>query len=131
MRQRIGWRELLRTAETLFRRREAAVLKEWLTRRVTVEEAESANMVQNERLGPDPVPFGFINHRWKQLVARMAPGDELWEFSSSPESWANLAGRSGVALVRGGEVIDSIITEVNSSPNRALQRTRPAAALSG
>jgi hypothetical protein len=97
----------------MVRRREAAVLKEWLTRRLTVDDAEAAHSVQDERLGPDPVPFGFINHRWRQLLARMTPGDELWEFSSSPESWANMAGRSGIALVRQGEIVDSIITALN------------------
>lgn len=87
--------------------------KEWLTRMITVEEAEAANSVQNERLGPNPVAFGFINDRWKEFLGRMAPGDELWEFMSSPESWACLAGRAGIALVREGEIVDSILTMMN------------------
>lgn len=89
------------------------MLKEWLTRMVTIEEAEAANSVTDERLGPEPVPFGFINDCWRELLAQMVAGDELWEFSSSPESWANMAGRSGISLVRGGEIVGSILTGLN------------------
>jgi hypothetical protein len=39
--------------------------------------------------------------------------DIVYEFCSPPESWAVLAGRKGYALVRDGEIIDSIITELN------------------
>lgn len=87
--------------------------REWLTRRLTVEQAETEYAVEDERLGRAPVPFGFINDRWKSLLEQMAPGDEIWEFSSSSESWANMAGRAGIALVREGEILDSIITTLN------------------
>ncbi len=39
--------------------------------------------------------------------------DEIFEFSSSPESWNRLAGRAGVALVRDGIVIDIVVTVMN------------------
>ena len=89
------------------------MLKEWLTQRLTIEEAEAAYPVRDERLGPDVVPFGFMNDDWRKLLEQMTPGDELWEFASSPESWAKMAGRSGIALVREGEIVDSIITMMN------------------
>jgi len=41
------------------------------------------------------------------------PGDELWSFSSSTESWQQFAGRMGVALLRDGKAIEVIITEMN------------------
>jgi len=87
--------------------------KSWLTKRTTVAEVEAASMVSNPELGPEPVPFGFINDKWKALLAQMQPGDELWEFSSSEESWQHLAGRAGFALVRNGEVVASIVTMMN------------------
>lgn len=40
-------------------------------------------------------------------------GDELLGFSSSAESWKHLAGRSGLALVRGNIVIEAYITVMN------------------
>jgi hypothetical protein len=87
--------------------------EDWLQKRVTVAEAEAAHAVKLEHLSPDPVPFGYLNERWQALLARMQEGDELWEFCSSPESWAHLAGREGIALVRDGKIIDSILTIMN------------------
>ena len=87
--------------------------KDWLERKVTIEEAEARNMVRDSRLGTQGVPFGFTNQQWKALVARMVEGDELWEFNSPADTWQNLCGRAGIALVRNGEVIDAIITMMN------------------
>ena len=81
--------------------------------RITVAEAEAKNMVQHEQLGPDPVPFGFDNGRWQNLLDQMQEGDELFEFCSSPHSWRNLAGHAGIDLVRNGEEIGSILTLMN------------------
>lgn len=86
---------------------------DWLQKRVTVAEAEAAHMVQSDRLGPDPIPFGFQNERWHSLLAQMQEGDELWEYCNSRESWANMAGRAGIALVRKRAVITSIVTRMN------------------
>jgi hypothetical protein len=91
----------------------AAGVKDWLQKRVTVVEIEAAHMVRNDWLGPDPVPFGFVNNKWRALLAEMQEGDELWEFSSSRESWAHFGGRAGVALVRHGEVVSSLVTTMN------------------
>jgi hypothetical protein len=41
------------------------------------------------------------------------PDDEVWQFSSSPDSWEHLAGRAGLALVREGTVIDAYVTMMN------------------
>jgi hypothetical protein len=41
------------------------------------------------------------------------PGDEVWEFSSSPDSWERLAGRAGLALVREGTVIEAYVTAIS------------------
>ena len=40
----------------------------------------------------------------------MQPGDELWEFRSGRESWQHLAGRAGIALMRDGREVASLIT---------------------
>jgi hypothetical protein len=41
------------------------------------------------------------------------PDDEVWEFSSSSDSWEHLAGRAGLALVRERIVIDAYVTLMN------------------
>lgn len=87
--------------------------KDWLIKTLTVEQAEAEHMVTDERLGQMPVPFGFCNAAWKDLVARMQPGDELWRFSSSAESWQRLGGCGGIALIRRGEVVASVLTDMN------------------
>jgi len=79
----------------------------------SVEEVEAEHMVTDSRLGDRPVPFGFSNSEWRELLAIMQDGDELWTFSTSNESWDNMAGRAGVSLVRGGKIIDSIVTRMN------------------
>jgi hypothetical protein len=43
----------------------------------------------------------------------MLPGDEIWYWSTDPESWARLRGWEGIALVRQGEIVDSFITALN------------------
>jgi len=87
--------------------------KKWLKKKTTVEKAEQAHLVTDGRLGPKPVPFGFINDRWEKLKATMRPGDELWEFESPRESWEDLAGRAGLCLMREGRIIDAITTRMN------------------
>jgi hypothetical protein len=87
--------------------------KGWLKQKTTVEKAEQAHLVTDKRLGPKPVPFGFINARWEKFKAGIRPGDELWEFSSSRRSWEDLAGRAGFCIVRQGRIIDAIITRMN------------------
>jgi hypothetical protein len=41
------------------------------------------------------------------------PDDEVWDFSSSRDSWQHLAGRAGLALVRDGTVIETSVTVMN------------------
>jgi hypothetical protein len=89
------------------------MFEEWLQRRVTVAQAEADHLVRDERLGLDPVPFGFQNARWQALQAQVMEGDELWEYSSPPWTWSNMAGRAGYALVRGGKVVGEICTRMN------------------
>jgi|APLak6261691555_1056199.scaffolds.fasta_scaffold12337_1 hypothetical protein len=89
------------------------MFKEWLLERVTVDAAEKLHAVQVDELGPNPVPFGFQNGAWRSFIANMRPGDEIWEFSSPAEDWENLAGRGGYAMVRGGEIVQHIVTIMN------------------
>jgi len=89
------------------------MLKEWLQEKTTLEQAEKGHLVEDERLGPNPVPFGFLYGGWVRFKGQMKQGDELWKFSSPPESWRLLAGRAGLCIVRGGEIVDSIVTLMN------------------
>ncbi len=83
-----------------------------LTKKITVEEAEKANMITIRKSG-EQVPFGYVNFLWKRLLDQMEEGDNLFEFNSDDESWDNLAGRAGLALVRDGKIIADMITSMN------------------
>jgi hypothetical protein len=91
--------------------------KSWLDKKVTIAEAEAAHPgVNDERVQSMPEiakPFGFLNGKWEALKAEMQPGDELWTFSSPAQSWQDLAGSAGVALVRDGNPIKVLVTMRN------------------
>jgi hypothetical protein len=59
------------------------------------------------------VPFGFVHAVWQRLLNAMQPGDELWEFCSPPETWADEGGRAGYVLMRAGRVIEVVLTSIN------------------
>ena len=89
------------------------MFEDWLREKISVAEAEAAHMVEDERLGPDPVPFGFQNHRWQALLDQMQEGDEIWTMRSSEESFEHNAGRAGTALVRDGKIVTCIMSIIN------------------
>ncbi len=95
------------------KKRMPLVPQEWLQRKISVREAEAKYMVLDKRLGDKGVPFGFINRRWKALLAMMIKRDELWEFRSEEWTWPHLCGREGIALVRNGKVIGYFYTGVS------------------
>ena len=59
------------------------------------------------------VPFSFINRHWITLKEKWQPGDVFMNYSTPEESWKLLFGRSGVALVRNGKIVDFLDTVVN------------------
>jgi hypothetical protein len=89
----------------------------WLQERVSIEEAERRFMpMPDDRTNYVPElrkPFGFLNAQWEKLKALVQTGDEIWTFRSPPETWQDLAGSAGVALVRKNKVIDAVVTARN------------------
>jgi hypothetical protein len=56
-------------------------------------------------------PAEFVSD-WNRLLEKMQPGDELWNFappSRSLEYWQHW----GVALVRGGNVVSTLVEAIN------------------
>jgi len=89
------------------------VEKEWLREKTTLKQAEEENMVKDDSLGPEPIPFGFMNWVWQIFKLHLKEGDEIWKFSSSKKKWKNLTGRAGLCIVRGEEIVFSIVTKMN------------------
>lgn len=73
----------------------------WLTERITVGQIEKK---YGKRCG-----WGS----WGELEKQFEDGDEFYEYRSPPETWQQLRGRAGIALVKGGKVVDLIVTSLN------------------
>jgi len=80
----------------------------WLLSKTTVKEAEEKHLVSDLRLGPTPVPFGFLHGQWLKFKASMQKDDELWRCAAR--------GMSGLCIVRGGAPIASIILRFRHGP---------------
>ena len=95
------------------------MLHAWLRDKVTVEAVEADNPglpdedERKKRYPEAAKPFGFQHAEWQALKAEMQPGDELWTFTSPPETWRSLMGRAGLALMRDGEIVRIITTLMN------------------
>ena len=83
------------------------------SRCLSVAEAEAENMVCDKRLGDKPIPFGFGNKRWLELLEQMHTGDELWEFCSPQEFWDKGMGSAGIALIRNGQIVAIHTSKMN------------------
>ncbi len=96
---------------------EAQIPKDWLQQQISIAEAEAAYPgITDDRVKEVPEaakPFGFRHAEWEALKTHMQPGDQLWTFMSPPKSWEDLAGRSGIALVRNGAPIEIIVGAMN------------------
>ena len=80
--------------------------KDLLRRKATAAEWEAEHLLEG-------VPFGYCNREWELLKAKMEPGDEIWFWSTDEESWKQMMGWEGMALVRHGEIIDFFVTAMN------------------
>ena len=85
------------------------VFTDWLTKLRNPELTNKTSVAQVEastRLWvPPPV--------WEQFKSQMKKGDELWEYSSPPETWRMYMGQAGIALVRRGKVVARLVTARN------------------
>jgi len=77
------------------------------THQLTVEQAEAKHLVSDSRLAKKPIPFGFQNQQWQTLLSKLQDGDEMWEYDHNV---GPLSAEAGIAIIRGGEVVDHIVT---------------------
>jgi hypothetical protein len=81
---------------------------------LSINKIEKKYMLTIEKDGKkETLPFGFINDQWLEIKSKMQKGDKIFEFTTNPESWQNLAGREGVIVLRGNIVIGVLITKMN------------------
>jgi hypothetical protein len=89
----------------------AEEMYDWLSRRLTVDEAEAQYTY-------DGVPFGAINTVWQKLKAIVLsdPTTELWAFRSPQATWTTIVPRcgwEGYAVLKDGKIVDFILTALS------------------
>ena len=91
----------------------AMISREMLQKRVTVNQAwdilldgESLDSVEEEIQAS-------ISAWWRSFTGTMKPGDEMWYWSTSPNSWKAKAGRAGLVIVRKGRFVRATVTLMN------------------
>jgi len=84
--------------------------KEWSRQKLTIFEAEKKHLYKIQELGPDPIPFGYLNPQWEAFKQMIRPGDELLEVSFSE---APLSGSSGLCILRNNKVVISLLLSMN------------------
>ncbi|MDX1444269.1 MAG: hypothetical protein R3270_10945 [Gammaproteobacteria bacterium] len=76
---------------------------------------ERIHDIAKRQLDIPRIPFGYLNGKWVEMRSLFQPGDELYEFVASehsPNIAKNYATR-GIALVRGGHVIEILTISVH------------------
>lgn len=83
-----------------------AVPREWINSRVTLAEIE----------GPERAPDLIKpadSAAWRAFKDKLLPQDELWYFTSPPESFGHGAGRMGYVILRHGKQAASFTAMMN------------------
>jgi hypothetical protein len=81
---------------------------------ISIKAIEKEYMLTIEKDGKKvTLPFGFINDQWTEIKSKIIKGDKIFKFITDQESWANLAGREGIIVLRGNVVIGQLITTMN------------------
>jgi hypothetical protein len=84
------------------------ISKDWLAERVEMREVE-------EWLAEEGAPDLWLEE-WRGFVGHFTPGDELWDYFAlivddpMGEGWDSPQRMVGFALVRNGEIVESIST---------------------
>ena len=87
---------------------------EWLTKCLVPRTSPEFSSDCRQGLIKD-LGASFVNlaTQWLSFESQITPLDEIWEYDSPAEHWNSLCGSSGIALVRGQQIIAEIIIEMN------------------
>lgn len=79
------------------------ISQEWLTQRVEAAPTSFAAGL------PDRAALR-LRMAWQKLQRQARGSDELWAFANPPSTWRKLGKCTGFALVREGEIVESVVT---------------------
>ena len=93
---------------------EASVPREWLEERISLIDLDrKLSEMQHLPEGPVGLIFSPKRDEMARIKLRMRKEDELWIYESPPETWIQLGGRRGIALVREGKPIETLVLTMN------------------
>ena len=90
----------------------------WIAEPATPEDVEAsiAAIVAEVSADTKGLPPAALNdlrrsleQDWLSVKAQLRPGDQLWRFRSTPETWAGLYGREGYVLVRNCRIVSEYV----------------------
>jgi hypothetical protein len=107
-------------AEGILERVMNTIPKHWLRRCATPAEFEREQLERTAAAWSLPIekvvqkfeqrPFrSGTTERWRAFVQQLGDGDELWLFSSPDDMFAKKLGCMGYAIVRDGEIRDTLV----------------------
>ena len=83
------------------------ISSDWLRDQTTVEEIESERWKTKPNKGGPLMPQ---TEWWIALKAQIQEDDEVWWYSSPPDSWVGVIGTAGIAIVRNGKIVATLET---------------------
>lgn len=91
---------------------------EWIRFKLAMENVDREPLpIVRDSIDREPFKWADVRlkgwSKWERLKGRMVQGDELWAFSSAPESQEVLCGRAGVAVLRGERPIGQVVLVMN------------------
>ena len=82
--------------------------REWLRERLS-----DSHMAALYEGGLSAYEYGFFQRDtvgWASIESQFTPGDEVWKYCSPMEIWQTYKGEMGIAIVRQGAVVASVVT---------------------
>ncbi len=89
-------------------------IQSWLTHQKTLPDVEAFLKTEDDAIVARTGCSGDLIGTFDEYIRRhLISGDEIWLYDTGPESWQNLAGENGIALVRNGRVISFMMLGMN------------------
>jgi hypothetical protein len=87
------------------------VRREYLLEKLSVQEIEAREVVQDPLGAVPTLPFGHLSGVWAELIAQLQSRDELWSFSAQwHDRWGRPDLRTGYVAWRRGKPMGHILT---------------------
>lgn len=100
------------------------VRREYLLEKLTIEEIEAREIVQDPLHAVPPQPFGHLHAVWCEVKRHLWPGDELWSFSAQwHDKWGRPDWRTGYVLWRRGKPVGHILTMLKPLEEPSVSQT--------